>query len=520
MKLERSSGLLLHITSLPGSYGIGTLGSEARRFCDLLKIGGQSYWQVLPFGPVAPHMGYSPYASPSAFAGNDLLISLELLAGQPWCPITPADLSRSNADFIDFDDVCHMKRPLLARAEQGFFAQASDEELLNYEHFIHKHASWLDDYALFTALAEHFGTNTWLGWPSPIAERSETALDDWRRRLSAGIRYHCFVQYIFFTQWQALKRYCNDRGVQLIGDIPIYITFESADAWANPDIFELDELTGAPARVSGVPPDYFSETGQRWGNPLYRWHTDNSVGLHPATMAWWVARIRHLNTMVDLLRIDHFRAFESYWSIPVDSQTAVDGVWQAGPGIAFFEHLYRVCGSLNLIAEDLGIITPAVAKLREQAGLPGMKVLQFAFDRDNSNCFLPHTYNEPNCVVYTGTHDNNTTNGWFYGNEIDEETRAYVMDYMGTDSFSDFHWSMIRLAMRSVAHLTIIPAQDVLGYGSELRMNRPGTLEAHNWSWKLREHALNEKHMQRLGHCATLYNRIHEDHASDNEMKR
>ena len=508
MHLERSSGLLLHITSLPGPGGIGTLGPEARRFCDMLKLGGQRCWQILPFGPVAPYMGYSPYASPSAFAGNDLLISLELLADYPWCTITPEDLPRSDADFVDFDEVCRSKRPLLIRAEQDFFAAASNAELLNYEHFIQQHAGWLDDYALFTALAEHFGTSTWLAWPSPIAERSHAALKEWRSRLSARIRYHCFVQYIFFTQWQALKRYCNERDVRLIGDIPIYVTFESADAWAHPDIFELDPLTGAPARVSGVPPDYFSETGQRWGNPLYRWHADNSVGLRPATMAWWVARIKHLTTMVDMLRIDHFRAFESYWSIPIDSKTAVNGLWQAGPGIAFFEHLQTELGTLNLIAEDLGIVTPAVEKLRAQTGLPGMKVLQFAFDGNNRNSFLPHTYNEPNCVVYTGTHDNNTTNGWFYGDEIDDDTRNYVMDYIGTNTFSDFHWNMIRLAMQSVAHLAIIPVQDVLGYGSELRMNRPGTLEAHNWAWKLREHALNESHMQRLRHCASLYNRI------------
>jgi len=510
MQLERSSGLLLHITSLPGPCGIGTLGPEARRFCDMLKIGGQHYWQILPFGPVEPHMGYSPYASPSAFAGNDLLISLELLADYPWYPITPADLPRSDEDFIDFDAVCCIKRPLLARAEQGFFTSAPDNELLAYEHFVSRNAGWLDDYTLFTALAEHFGTNTWLGWPSPIAERTETALAEWRDRLSARIRYHCFIQYIFFSQWQDLKRYCNDRDVQLIGDIPIYITFESADAWANPGIFEFDSLTGAPARVSGVPPDYFSETGQRWGNPLYRWHADHGHRLHPATMAWWVKRISHLNTMVDLLRIDHFRAFESYWSISVDSQTAIDGHWVEGPGLVFFEQLQTALGNLNLIAEDLGIITPAVEKLREQSGLPGMKVLQFAFDRNNRNCFLPHTYSETNCIVYTGTHDNNTINGWFYGNEIDNDTRNYVMDYIGTNTFSDFHWAMIRLAMQTVAHLTIFPVQDVLGYGSELRMNRPGTLGAHNWIWKLRRYSLSKEHMQRLRHLCNLYNRTPE----------
>ena len=335
MNLERSSGLLLHITSLPGRCGIGSLGPEAYQFCDKLKLAGQRYWQILPFGPVVPYMGYSPYASPSAFAGNDLLISLELLPECLWCPIAHDELPQNDEDFVDFDAVCRIKRPLLAKAEQGFFSAATDDEMLAYKHFVMKNADWLDDYALFTALAEHFGTSTWLAWPTALSERTESALEQWRNRLSAPIRYHCFIQYIFFTQWQALKRYCNERNVHLIGDIPIYVTFESADAWANPDIFDIDPLTGAPARVSGVPPDYFSETGQRWGNPLYRWHTEHGYRLHSPTMSWWVKRISHLNTMVDLLRIDHFRAFEAYWSIPAESQTAVDGQWSKAPALLF-----------------------------------------------------------------------------------------------------------------------------------------------------------------------------------------
>jgi len=508
MHPERSSGLLLHITSLPGAYGIGTLGPEARQFCDLLKLGGQRYWQILPFGPVAPYMGYSPYASPSAFAGNDLLISFERLSENHWCTIRPTDVPRNDDDFINFDAVCRIKRPLLEKAEQEFFTTATGGELGKYEDFRLTNAHWLDDYALFTALSEHFKTSSWLDWPPSIAERSKAAMHEWQNRLSARIRYHSFIQYIFFTQWQDLKHYCNDRDVLLIGDIPIYVTFESADAWANPQIFDLDPLSRVPARVSGVPPDYFSKTGQRWGNPLYRWHDNNSTALNPTTMAWWVARVKHLKTMVDFLRIDHFRAFESYWSIPADSQTAVGGLWENGPGLAFFDHLCASLGKLNLIAEDLGNITPAVKKLRKQARLPGMKVLQFAFDRDNRNSYLPHNYYETDCIVYTGTHDNNTTNGWFYGDEIDDDTRAYIMNYIGTDSFSNFHWSMIRLAMQSVARLAIIPAQDVLGYGAELRLNRPGTLEPRNWAWKLREHALNKTHMQRLKHLASLYNRL------------
>jgi 4-alpha-glucanotransferase len=507
MHLERSSGLLLHITSLPGTTGIGTLGPEARRFCDLLRLGGQRCWQVLPFNPVAPYMGYSPYASPSAFAGNDLLISLELLCEYSWCPFTPDDLPRLDDDFVNFDAVSSSKRPLLADAEQGFFSSATDAELQDYDNFLQTQSVWLDDYALFAAISEHFGTSSWPGWPQPVAERSGAALKEWRKRLEARIRYHCFIQHVFFTQWQALKRYCNERDVLLLGDIPVYVTFESADAWANPGIFELDHLSGEPACVAGVPPDYFSETGQRWGNPLYRWRGDDRKALHPATMDWWIERIRHMCAMVDMLRIDHFRAFESYWAIPADSQTAVKGTWVKGPGRAFFKQLKSVLGEVNLIAEDLGIITPAVERLRTQAGLPGMKVLQFAFDHNKRNSYLPHNYSDPDFVVYTGTHDNNTTNGWFYGEEIDDETRSHVMDYTGTDRYRDFHWNMIRLAMQSTARLAVIPVQDVLGYGGELRMNTPGTLQPRNWAWKLREDALNETHMQHLRHLAELYNR-------------
>jgi len=507
MNLERSSGLLLHITSLPGLHGIGTLGPEARRFCDLLALGGQRCWQILPLGPVTPYMGYSPYASPSTFAGNELLISLEALADEPWCPFTAADLPRSDADFVDFDAVCRVKRPLLEQAAAAFFTAAGAHALKEFEHFARQHAGWLDDYALFSALAEHFATSSWITWPQPVAERSEQTLEEWRRRLAPRIRYHRFVQYVFFTQWQALKRHCNERGVQLIGDIPIYVTFESADAWSNPALFERDPASGAPTHVAGVPPDYFSATGQRWGNPLYRWHGPDGC-LHPETIAWWVARIRHHSAMVDMLRIDHFRAFESYWAIPASLPTAVEGRWMRGPGLAFFKHLRAVLGELDLIAEDLGIITPAVEKLRTRSGLPGMKVLQFSFDGDSRNSHLPHTYRDSGCVVYTGTHDNNTTNGWFYGAEIDDKTRAYVMDYIGTGEFSDFHWSMIRLALQSNASLAVIPAQDVLGYGAELRMNRPGILDGRNWSWKLRAGSLTEAHMQRLRRLASLYGRI------------
>lgn len=506
MKLERSCGILLHITSLPGNYGIGTLGEEAFRCADLLALGGQKYWQVLPLGPVSSALGYSPYASPSAFAGNPLLISLERLAEAPWCTITLDPEPRTDDDFVDYDRVAEYKTNILRVIADNFFRNAPDEELNQFEAFCKHEAYWLDDYTLFTACAEHFKTNCWLNWPPQLAFRSPEALCRWSTDLRTSIKEQKYMQYVFFTQWEELKRYCNEKSLLIIGDLPIYVPLDGADVWAHPEIFQLDPNTRKPLYVAGVPPDYFSSTGQLWGNPLYRWF-DEEKNLHKRTINWWVCRMRHALKLVDAVRVDHFRGFESYWSIPAHETTAVQGKWCKGPGAGLFKSLSAELGDLPVIAEDLGHITPAVIRLRTRLKFPGMKVLQFAFDRNAKNPYLPHMYTDHHCVVYTGTHDNNTTNGWFYGPETDDATRRYVMEYIGTDCFSDFHWHLIRLAYRSVADLVILPAQDVLGYGAEFRMNIPGTAEG-NWRWKLKKGALSEDLMKQLRRLAHLYNRI------------
>lgn len=508
MDIKRSSGVLLHITSLPGSFGIGTLGEEAFKFARQLKKAGQSYWQVLPLGPVSPVFEYSPYASKSTFAGNPMLISLDRLK-KKWFEIEIQPFDFKEDDFVNFDEVVKHKMPVLKDAADLFFRTAKEEQMKIYVLFCEESKYWLDDYALFSALSDYFKTDYWLDWEKPIAARKPEALKEWRIKLKSGIEFYKFTQYLFFIQWSELKEYCNSLGIKLIGDIPIYITFEGADAWAHSEIFQLDKKTGKPEAVSGVPPDYFSETGQRWGNPLYKW-TDDTNTLNKVTMNWWANRLKHLNQFVDLIRIDHFRALDSYWSIPAEELTAVKGKWVKGPGIAFFNCLKKKLGDLPLIAEDLGDITPEVEKLRDEVKLPGMKILQFAFDFSNSNYYLPHNYTNRNTIVYTGTHDNNTTNGWFYGSDIDDKMRQYILDYIDSTNFSDFHWQLIKLAYSSVANLVIIPAQDVLGYGEEFRMNRPGTVE-NNWKWKLKHKSLTDELMMKLKHTADMYGRVIDD---------
>ena len=505
MRIERSCGVLLHITSLPGKYGIGTLGDEAFQFADMLHKGGQSYWQILPLGPVSASQGYSPYASTSTFAGNYLFISLEKLQAHAWFSRDLDSAAFADDDFVDFASVVEHKLALLRAAAADFFTLAPEPEIRAFEAFCASARHWLDDYSLFSALAGHFGTNHWHRWDRPVSRREPGALAAWRSRLQESIRFHQFVQFIFFKQWAELKAACNSRGIKIIGDIPIYITLDGADAWAHPEIFQINAKTRMPGAVAGVPPDYFSKTGQRWGNPLYRWH-DKHKKLNRAAVSWWARRIRHLTGLVDSMRIDHFRGFDTYWSVPAKEATAVNGTWAQGPGLEFFRQLQEELGDLPLIAEDLGDITPAVTKLREDLGLPGMKILQFAFDFKNKNSYLPHTYTDPHCVVYTGTHDNNTTSGWFYGPEIDDATRQYILEYMGAAGHYDIHWQLIRLAFRSVANLVIIPAQDILGYGAELRMNLPGTAE-NNWRWKLRGGRITGELMEQLRCMAHLYDR-------------
>ncbi len=479
MTLPRSSGLLLHPTSLPGSYGIGDLGREAHAFLDFLGDAGQSWWQVLPLGPVGD--SHSPYQSSSSFAGNPLLISPEGLVEEGWLsPETLQRRPRYEIDRVSFPAVIASRREWLRAAFLGFDLKAPD-----YRRFLRAEAAWLPDYALFEALHRHFDDQPWWLWPEEIRRRTPAALRQWRSRLKSEIAFRSFVQFAFDRQWNRLRDAAHRRDIRLIGDVPIFVSLDSADVWARPELFELD-AHGRPTGVSGVPPDYFAADGQLWGNPLYRWSEHAGEGY-----AWWIQRLASILKRVDLVRLDHFRGFEAYWDVPADAPTAAHGRWRPGPGAAFFEAVRKALGGLPLIAEDLGDISTEVLALRDQFELPGMRVLQFAFGNDSRNPHLPHNYPR-RCVAYPGTHDNDTTLGWFRtrGPELSGDDangpceRRFVRSYVGTDG-AEIHWDLIRLALASVADLAVIPLQDVLGLGSEARMNIPGKPQG-NWSWRWR----------------------------------
>jgi 4-alpha-glucanotransferase len=506
MKLKRSSGILMHVTSLPGKHGIGTLGKEAHEFVDLLKAGEQRYWQTLPLSPVSPTFGYSPYSPLSSFAGNYLFINLEMLQKEEWMRnYIMSDLSVNEYnDFVDFDRIVAFKLPLLRRAAENFFKYAEGKAREEFDEFCELSKYWLEDYALFVPIAEHYNNFNWLTWDEDIRLRKPDAIKKYSRELKPEVDFHKFVQFIFYKQWISLKSYANNKGIKIIGDIPIYVNFDSAEAWANPGIFQLDPQTFMPINVSGVPPDYFSPTGQRWGNPLYIWWEGER--LKQDTLDWWVMRFKHVFTSFDITRLDHFRGFESFWAIPASEVTAVKGKWEKGPGIEFFKYMKNKLEKLPIIAEDLGVITPEVEKLRDLLNIPGMKVLQFAFDFNNKNPYLPNNYTTTNCIVYTGTHDNNTTNGWFYEQDIDENTRSYVMKYLRLNHRDAFHWEFISLALSTIAQLSIFPTQDILGYAGKFRMNTPGKIRS-NWRWKLTPGRLTPEIMQKLKKLCVMYNR-------------
>lgn len=506
MKIKRSSGILMHITSLPGKHGIGTLGKEAYEFIDSLQEGGQKYWQILPLGPTSPLFGYSPYASYSSFAGNYLFINLEMLQKETWMRTyvmseLPGDMYN---DFVDFDKIVSIKLPLLKKAWENFYKYAEEETGKDFHRFCESSKYWLEDYSLYMSAAEHYHNSNWLTWDEEIRLKTPGATKKWQEKLKPGIDFHKFLQYVFYRQWHLLKKYANENGIKIIGDIPIYVNFDSADAWSNPGIFQLDNKTLKPTAAAGVPPDYFSSSGQLWGNPLYTWWENGH--LKGETFNWWLKRLKHMLLYVDIIRLDHFRGFESYWAVPPSEPTAVNGQWEKGPGIEFFKRLKKEIGNLPIIAEDLGIITPKVKKLRDRLNLPGMKILQFAFDFNEKNPYLPHNYTNPNCIVYTGTHDNNTTNGWFHENEIDENTREYVLRYLRVNHRDEFHWQLISAALSSIAKLSMFPTQDILGYAGKFRMNTPGKVEG-NWTWKLAPGRLTPEIMQRLKKLCIMYNR-------------
>jgi len=468
---QRASGILLHVTSLPSRGGIGDLGPAAYSFLDFLAPAGQSIWQVLPLGPTG--LGNSPYSTVSAFAGNPLLISLERLAERGWIESQRLESLPTHVGRVDFDQVVASKIPLLREAAENFLRLAPASMRESYELFCSRQSWWLDDYALFAVLRPLHNLEPWNRWPKEIATRKPEALTRVRREFAQQIAVERVIQFAFFEQWQALHAECTRRAIRIMGDVAIFLNFDSVDVWTHPDIFYLNEDL-EPEVISGVPPDAFSETGQRWGNPLYRWDVLKQRGYD-----WWVRRLRWTLENCDLARIDHFRGFESYWEIPADEPTAVNGRWVAGPGHDLFDTLRRELGDVPLIAEDLGVITPEVEALREQQQLPGMKVLQFAFGDINAHVYLPHRYQE-NTVVYTGTHDNDTTAGWW--DHASDAERHAAGTYFGPE-MDGIHWAMIRAALTSVARLALIPLQDVLGLGSEARMNMPSVPEG-NWGWR------------------------------------
>ncbi|HMQ31457.1 MAG TPA: 4-alpha-glucanotransferase [Chloroflexaceae bacterium] len=499
MRFERSSGILLHPTSLPGPWGIGDLGPAAYQFVEFLAAAGQSLWQILPLGPTG--YGDSPYQCFSASAGNPLLVSLDQLIQRgllSYDEVVEAAGGRElGVDGVNYGEVIAFKLPLLRRGFERLRQGVAPELAAAFERFAADQARWLDDYALFMALKDAHGGEPWNTWAPELRARAPEALARARAEHAEAVALQQFLQFLFFQQWLPLKAYANERGIRIIGDAPIFVAYDSADVWANPGLFYLD-AEGAPTVVAGVPPDYFSATGQRWGNPLYRWGRMAQDGY-----AWWVARLRAAFTQVDILRLDHFRGFAAYWEVPASEATAMRGRWVKGPGAALFARLEQELGALPIIAEDLGLITPDVEALRDQFHLPGMAVLQFAFGGDPANIYLPHNHT-PNSVVYTGTHDNNTTVGWFGG--LDEAGRDHVRAYLGRDG-GDIAWDLIRAAMMSVANLAIIPFQDVLRLGADARMNTPGLL-GQNWGWRFRAEALNEGVAGGLRFLTDLYGRL------------
>ncbi len=495
ISLPRCSGILLHPTSLHGSYGIGDLGAGAYRFVDWLADHGQKIWQVLPLGPTS--YGDSPYQTLSAFAGNSNLISLDRLVDDGL--LTGGDLADTPpfpAGAVDYGWIGPFHNQKLASAGHNFSRREDPSLRREFECFVDENRFWLEDYALFAALKRQHRLRPWVEWEGDLRRRDQSALAYAAVNLAEQVNAERFRQWLFNRQWTALKAYANGKGIRLFGDLPIFVAHDSADVWAHQGEYFLD-AAGNPTAVAGVPPDYFSPTGQRWGNPLYRWDVMRANGYR-----WWMQRIRALLSLVDYIRIDHFRGFEAYWEIPADEATAVKGRWVAGPGAAFFEAIHAALGELPIIAEDLGVITSGVEKLRDDFGFPGMKVLQFAWS-DPANPFLPH--NHPvNCIIYTGTHDNNTARGW-WENEVEPGTLAFVNDYLGHE-VQDIVWAMARAGMRSAGRVFIMPMQDVLRLGATARMNTPGK-PAGNWTWRMPADALRHQGKDTLLHITRLFQR-------------
>jgi 4-alpha-glucanotransferase len=483
----RSSGVLAHVTSLPSPFGVGDLGPGAYNFLRFLADAKQSIWQILPLGPTHRALSYSPYMTVSAFGGNPLLISPQALYEDGL--LSRAEIAEYPALSpynVDFDTVTKLKGVLLQRA----FSRFKPEKHLDYRNF-NEELPWLSDYCLFMALKNNHSNKSWYQWDAPLAQRDKRALAKAAKDLRTEIDYFRFEQFLFRQQWQRLHEYAAELNIRFFGDIPIYVSFDSADVWAAQDIFMLDKKSRLPTHVAGVPPDYFSDTGQKWGNPLYRWESEDPH-IQKQLVRWWELRFKAIFEQVDIARIDHFRGFESYWAVPAHHKTALKGEWLQGPGAKFFREVFADLGKLQIVAEDLGEITEDVIKLRDELNFPGMRVLQFAFDGNIDNTFLPFNYETPNTFVYTGTHDNDTTVGWYMSDKIDDTTRRRIKKMANRDGHDShgIHRDLIYLAMSSTAVVSMFPLQDILGFGSDCRMNIPGTNNYGNWTWRCSEEFL------------------------------
>lgn len=498
---RRGSGVLLHISSLPSPYGVGDMGPEAYRFADFLADSKQMYWQILPLNPTSTAYGNSPYSSPSTFAGNTLFISPDLLEKEGF--IGSDDISRIekvDTSYVDYEAATTIKDNLLGVAYDNFNKARNDETYYDFQRFCDDSANWLEDYAMFMSLREEFGYKAWSEWPGELRDREPEALREAGKRFEDTINRRKFFQYLFYRQWFRLKNYCNERNIQIIGDLPIYPNYDSSDVWTNQSLFKLNDQR-KPRFSAGVPPDYFSSTGQLWGNPVYDW--DN---IRDAGYKWWIDRFEHNLGITDIVRVDHFRGFVAYWEVPSGHKTAMKGKWVDVPVDDFFNTMNRHFTSLPVIAEDLGTITPDVREVMERFDIPGMKVLLFAFGDDFPNgSYLPHTYS-PDCVVYTGTHDNNTVKGWFR-KEADEDQKNRLSKYLGFEvTRESISWALIRLAMSSVAKTAIIPMQDILGLDEKSMMNLPST-SAGNWRWKLDQAYIDNDSGQKLGEVTEIFGR-------------
>jgi len=507
MDLKRGSGILAHITSLPSVYGIGDLGCSSLKFIDFLAASSQSYWQFLPLGPTSQFYYHSPYTSCSAFAGNPLLISPDGLVKDGF--LSQDDLVDQRPIFsdylVEFSKVIEFKIKLFERAFT-IFKKRQRKSLEKFNLFCESQKEWLNDWALFASLKEENKGQAWYDWSRSIAKRNKVDIKKSFTILSERVLFHKFLQFCFFSQLNEVLKYAREKKIVLIGDMPIYTSPDSSDVWIHQDFFELDKDTLKPTFVAGVPPDYFSNTGQVWENPVYRWKNDDGHE-NSQLYAWWKERFRHILKTVDIVRVDHFRGFESYWKIAAKEETAIDGQWIKGPGAPFLEKLMTDLGDLPIIAEDLGIITPEVEKLRDAMNFPGMKVLQFAFDSDEKNCYLPYNYDRTNFIVYTGTHDNSTTVGWYFDEKVPQRSKERALRYANSCCASQIHWDFIRMAYSSISKVAVIPLQDVLGFGDDCRMNIPGTKKKDNWVWRCPSWNLTDDLCRRLADETQFYGR-------------